>query len=299
MKIISLGEILWDVFEHGELLGGAPFNFAAHIHRLRHNVLFVSAVGEDDRGSAALEKMRELGLSTRFVQRTPDAPTGIVPVNLDSTGQPRFVIQRPAAYDLLSLTEREIAALSSPEAEWICFGTLHQCSANARQALAALLEANPHARRFYDVNLRPESYDKALVDTLLKESTVVKLNDEEAKTLEEIFGEDSVGIEEFSRSHAKRYGWEAVCVTRGARGCAILVGEEYVEVAGYPVTVIDTVGSGDAFSAAFLHGLANNWPPAEIGDFANRLGALVAGRRGAIPPWTIEEAMALSRQGAD
>ncbi|MGH9451692.1 MAG: carbohydrate kinase family protein [Terriglobia bacterium] len=295
MKIISLGEILWDVFEHGELLGGAPFNFAAHAHRLGHNVLFVSAVGEDERGDAALRRMAELGLSTRFVQRTSEAPTGVVPVTLDSTGQPRFVIERPAAYDCVSITEQDLAALSTPEAEWVCFGTLHQQSANARQTLAAILEANPHARRFYDVNLRPDCYDKALLDELLAIATVVKLNDDEARTLAEISGEKAGSVEEFMRKQAKRFGWEAACVTRGAQGCAILTGGNYLEVAGYRVTVADTVGAGDAFSAAFIHGMANGWPPAKMGDFANRVGALVASRRGALPPWTIEEAMALSK----
>lgn len=295
MKIISLGEILWDVFEHDELLGGAPFNFSAHARRLGHDVLFVSAVGEDERGDAALERMADLGLSTSFVKRSPDAPTGIVPVTLDSTGQPRFVIQRPAAYDLVSLTERQLAALSSPEAEWIYFGTLHQRSADARRALAAILETNPHARRFYDVNLRPDSYDEALVDGLLRTSTVAKLNDEEANILAAMSGGRLRNLEGFMRDRAALYGWEAVCVTRGAQGCAILARDQYVEIAGYPVPVADTVGAGDAFSAAFLHALANGLSPVEIGDFANRVGALVASRRGAVPPWTIEEARALER----
>ncbi|MDE3181631.1 MAG: carbohydrate kinase, partial [Acidobacteriota bacterium] len=77
-------------------------------------------------------------------------------------------------------------------------------------------------------------------------------------------------------------------------GCAILLGDEYVETGGYRVQVADTVGSGDAFSAAFLHGLSKGWPAREIGDFANRVGALVASHKGAIPSWTAEEAMALS-----
>jgi fructokinase len=71
------------------------------------------------------------------------------------------------------------------------------------------------------------------------------------------------------------------------------MGGKYVEASGYPVQVVDTVGAGDAFAAAFLHGLGNRWPTQETADFANRVGALVASRRGAIPDWTISEANAL------
>jgi fructokinase len=310
-KIISLGEILWDVFPDAEHLGGAPFNFAAHARRLGHEVFFVSAVGDDNRGRSALAKMEQLGLATRFVQRLTTASTGIVSVRLDPAGQPTFTIHRPAAYDLVSLSPRELAELSSPPADWIYFGTLHQMSPGARDLLAALIDANPGARRFYDINLRQDSYGPALVHDLMKRASVVKLNDAEVRTVEDLFhlvgpvdfsGGSAPSIEEFCRTSSQAHGWEAVCVTRGALGCALLIGGEYVEVDGYPVEVADTVGSGDAFAAAFVHGLsggrASGWTPVAIGDFANRVGALIASRHGAIPSWTIEECQALVRTGS-
>lgn len=295
MKIVSLGEILWDVFSDAEYLGGAPFNFAAHAHRLGHEVLFVSAVGDDPRGASALDRMRDLGLSTRFVGQTTEAPTGIVPVNLDSTGQPHFTIERPAAYDFVSLSKDDLAELSTPPAEWIYFGTLHQTTASARDALAAILAANPEARRFYDVNLRANSYDRVLVERLLSLSSVAKLNEDEAAVLQELWGEPRAGVKPFARRLSERYALEAVCVTRGAAGCTVLVNSEYAEVAGFPVHVADAVGAGDAFSAAFVHALGSGWRAAETGDFANRVGALVASRRGAIPEWSAAEANALRR----
>lgn len=293
MKIVSVGEILWDVFSDAEYLGGAPFNFAAHAHRLGHEVFFVSAVGRDPRGELALERMRELGLSTRFVRQTSEASTGIVPVSLDSSGQPHFTIQRPAAYDFVSLSKGDLAELSAPQPDWIYFGTLHQTAARARDALAAILEANPDAPRFFDVNLRANSYDRELVERLLGLADVVKLNEDEVAILEQLWGERPAGIEAFARRWLERHGWQALCVTRGAAGCAVLADGEYAEVAGFPVQVADAVGAGDAFSAAFVHGLASGWRPAEIGEFANRVGALVASRRGANPSWSVEEAMAL------
>jgi fructokinase len=62
-----------------------------------------------------------------------------------------------------------------------------------------------------------------------------------------------------------------------------------VEIGGCRVSVADSVGAGDAFAAAFMHGIASSWPAARIAEFSNRVGALVASSRGAVPDWTIEE----------
>ncbi|MGO9274500.1 MAG: PfkB family carbohydrate kinase [Terriglobia bacterium] len=105
-------------------------------------------------------------------------------------------------------------------------------------------------------------------------------------------------LEEFCRTQTEAYGWEAVCATWGAQGCGLLIDGEYAEVDGYPVEVADTVGAGHAFAAAFVHGLSSLCTPAETGDFANRVGALVATRHGATPSWTIEECRALARPGS-
>ena len=80
-----------------------------------------------------------------------------------------------------------------------------------------------------------------------------------------------------------------MATTRGERGCEVRIGNDRAECPGYTVKVADTVGAGDAFAAAFLHGLAAGWSAAKTGDFANRLGALVASRAGAVPEWSPAE----------
>jgi fructokinase len=116
----------------------------------------------------------------------------------------------------------------------------------------------------------------------------VKLNERELHFVHDRL-ELPAGPEAFCRTGAQRYGWKAVCVTFGAGGCAVLVGDDYATAPGLPVTVADPVGAGDAFSAALLHGLVSHWPVAHIARFSNRVGALVAGRHGAIPDWTPED----------
>ncbi len=295
MKIVCIGEVLWDVIGGEEHLGGAPFNFSVHAARLGHTVRFISAVGNDARGRRALERMDELGLSARYVGRRTGQPTGTVTVTLEPSGQPHFLIHRPAAYDFAEIAPAGLAALAEERPDWIYFGTLLQMSPRARELTRRLLEALPAARRFYDINLRQDGYSPELVRDLMARATVVKLNEEEVAAVEALEGRGGTSLEEFCRRGARRFGWQAACVTRGERGCALLVGEKYLESPGYRVKVADAVGAGDAFAAAFLDGLAAGRPPEEIADFSNRVGALIAGRSGALPEWTVEEARALVR----
>src|SRR5579871_2031265 len=127
MKIISLGEVLWDVLPDAEHLGGAPFNFAFHAHNLGHQVCFVSAVGSDPYGQRVLHSMEQAGLSTRFIHHTSQ-PTGIVSVIVDAASGPQYKIHRPAAYDFPALAPADFDALLNPLPDWIYFGTLQQMS---------------------------------------------------------------------------------------------------------------------------------------------------------------------------
>jgi fructokinase len=292
-RIVSVGEILWDVFPQTEHLGGAAFNFAAHAARLGHDVYFVSAAGDDERGRRALEQAEKLGLSTRYIGVVAGHTTGIVTVSVDPAGQPSFVIHRPAAYDFAALAPADLKQLCDLAPEWIYYGTLYQMNENAKCLTMALLASLPEALRFYDVNLRKDSFTPELVEELLRLASVAKLNDAEMEALATMFGLPAAGVEEFCRATARRYQIEAVCVTQGVEGCSLLVGEEFLSAPGYPVKVADTVGAGDAFAAALVHGLTSGWGIRQVADFANRVGALVASREGGTPEWTVGEALAL------
>jgi fructokinase len=293
MKIISLGEVLWDILPSREHLGGAPFNFAWNAHNLGHKVCFVSAVGHDQRGNQTLKQMADLGLSARFVRREANYPTGTVTVTLDSFGLPQYVIHRPAAYDFPALGPAEFEALLNPAPAWIYFGTLQQMSAPAHDLLLKLMTAAPAAKRFYDINLRANCFTPELVRNLAWHANILKLNVQEIPDLREISGLQDDSLEQFCRNCLRAFQLDAVCVTLGPKGCALLVDNEYLEAPGFSVKVADTIGAGDAFSAALIHGIGARWSAARIAEFANRIGALVASRPGGTPKWTMAEAMAL------
>jgi fructokinase len=292
-----MGEVIWDIFEHDSLehcrqLGGAALNFAAHASRLGHDTTLISAVGADSLGQEASQSIAALGLDTMFVQKTARFPTGTAHVESGPDNRTSFVIERPAAYDAIDLSCQDIQQLAQREPAWFYYGTLVASRPEGHAILCRLLDALPAATRFYDANLRLGCDSAPIVTQLLGMADIVKLNEDELRAVHEFTGLP-LTVEAFCRGGCIRYGWKAVCVTLGARGCAMHARGEYVEAYGYAVEVVDTVGAGDAFAAAFLHGLDAQWPIAGVAAFANRVGALVASRRGAIPAWSIEEAAAL------
>lgn len=295
LRIAAVGEILWDLFETVRYLGGAPFNFVVHAGRLGHRALLVSAVGEDEPGRTALARMRALGAGSEFISVSTELKTGTVTVRVNAGGEPGFTIHHPAAYDRIRFTAAQQRALAAFQPGWIYFGTLqpHSDLGGPCATLLDVLAAAPDALRFYDVNLRPASYTIPVVMRLLDLANAVKLNLSEAQLLADVMGLALYPLESFCGNCLKRFSLRAICVTKGAAGCAILIGGQYAEAPGFRVQVADTVGSGDAFSAAFLHGLASGWPIDRIAEFANRVGALVASRAGGTPEWTLAEALAL------
>jgi fructokinase len=293
MKIVSVGEVLWDILPSSEHLGGAPFNFAWHAHNLGHEVCFVSAVGNDQHGRQTLEQMTESGLSTRFMRCVPDCSTGTVTVTLDSRGSPQYTIHRPAAYDFPALSPAEFNALVNPAPDWIYFGTLQQMSSPAHELAMKLLAAAQTARYFYDMNLRVDCFSPELVRSLAQHAHVLKLNEQEIPFLKEMSGLQGGSLEQFCRNCLSAFHLHAICITLGPKGCALLINDEYLEAPGFSVKVADTIGAGDASSAALLHGISAGWTATRIAEFANRIGALVASRPGGTPKWTVAEAMAL------
>ena len=281
-RALVVGEVLWDVFPDAARLGGAPLNFAAHLARRGHLPRLVSAVGCDALGRTAAADIRSLGLDTTFLQSSDRFPTGTASVQLGPDDCASFVIERPAAYDDVEISEAVLAQIAEWTPSWCYYGTLFPSRDHGRRILRQLLEALPDARRFYDINLRPGFESRELACDLLRLADVIKVNERERAAVTDWL-ELPADLEGFCRAGAARFGWQAVCVTLGARGCAMLVGDDYVEAPGVPVQVADTVGAGDAFAAAFVHGLVAGWPARSVAEFANRAGAAVAGAKGAIP----------------
>ena len=280
--IVGLGELLWDLFPEGKQLGGAPANFAYMTNLLGDTGVVASRLGEDALGREAIQRLQNLGLQTKYVQADAAHPTGTAKLEVDPRGQPTFEITEGVAWDHLTWTPEWKALAESADA--VCFGSLAQRCAASRDAIRAFLKAvQPGTIRVFDVNLRQNFYSAQVLAESAALADIIKVNHEElpvvAKLLELPFIYSDLRAAQWLR---EKFGTKLVCMTRGARG-SLLVGEEISEHPGYRVHVADTVGSGDAYTAALVYHYLRGASVATMNEAANRLGSWVATQAGATP----------------
>jgi len=299
LQVLAVGEVLWDIFEGRELLGGAALNFCANIVRLGGDAVLVSAVGDDERGREVLRAMEKLGLSSQCVDVTKQANTGTAVVSKLSHGESGFVIPRPAAFDCVSVDLLSAVERWPEQIDWIYFGTLLPCTRAAEDLVVGLLQKYPNARALYDLNLRTGHWNFDLVQRLSQRANMMKLNLNEAQTLARLSGTppEEFHLGTFCRRWSSTYSIDTLCITLGDEGCFIYNGGDSAYFRGFPIRVHDTVGAGDAFAAAFLYGYSEGWPMADVARLANAAGAVVASRAGATPLWSYEDCTDLIEQG--
>jgi fructokinase len=280
--VVGLGELLWDLFPAGEQLGGAPANFAYITSLLGDEGIPASRLGQDSLGLDAIHRLGELGLTTEFIQKDSAYPTGTVKVEVDRTGQPRFEISESVAWDFLEWTPQWQKLAQQSDA--VCFGSLAQRSEQSRTTIRRFLAASrKDAVRIFDVNLRQNFYTTQVLAESMKLATVVKLNHEELPKIMRSFQLEERSEEDSARQLLSSHELKLVCVTRGNAGSLLVSANERSEHPGIKVKVADTVGAGDAFTAALVHGYLRGTPLAQINETANRVGAWVASQSGATP----------------
>jgi fructokinase len=279
--VIGVGELLWDCFADSRRPGGAPANVAFHARQLGLDGVICSRVGSDPLGDELVVHLAGRGLETRFIQRDRLHPTGTVTVSTERADHPTYVIHEGVAWDYLRFDQNWSQLFGQAAA--VCFGTLAQRCPESRAAIKSGLAVAESALRVYDVNLRPPWCSRELIEDSLRRAQVVKLNADEMVTLTDLLGLGGSGPDGFSQALRDRFGVTLVCVTRGADGCLLSAPDERVDLPGRPVQVADAVGAGDAFTAALTFGLLRGWPLPATARLANEVGALVAGRPGAMP----------------
>ena len=204
-------------------------------------------------------------------------------VSPGSTTNTEYVFLENSAWDFLEPNSVLMEAIGSAKA--ICFGTLAQRRSCTRSTIHKCLHLAPKdCLIVYDVNLRPPFFSKEWIVKSLQQATVVKLNDDEVKILSQLLGFQSTDEIRFAKGLLDIYRQlDLVCITRGGRGCLAVTCDEIIEIPGIPIDVVDTVGAGDAFTAAIIFGRLENWPLIRMLDLANRFGARVASCPGAMP----------------
>lgn len=301
--ILGLGELLWDMLPEGPRLGGAPANFSVMAGRLGNHAVLLSRIGRDDLGRRAVEQLDPLPVDAGYVETDAEHETGRVTVDFED-GQPRYTIHQTAAWDFMELSDEWIRLAERADA--VCFGSLAQRSPESRQTIQTLAaQVSSKCVRVFDVNLRTPFYSGEVIQESLELATVMKMNDAEVPLVLGLLGlpggdAGSVGltagrdVEGAQRLGAERLLSEfptlqMVAITRGARGSVLVTRDEWHEHPGLPVKVKDTIGAGDAFTAALTHYLLRGADLATLNEAGNRWGGWVASQVGAMPALTDAE----------
>ncbi len=280
--VIGLGEFLWDVFPDSRRPGGAPANVAYHVNQLGGHGRVASRVGTDPDGEELIEFLHKKQLDTQLIQHDPDHPTGRVTVQLSETGQPGYTIHQSVAWEFLQPVDELLNACRNADA--ITWGTLAQRTTVSRKTIHECLNSTREdCLTLFDVNLRQQWYDRDTIECSLQRASIVKLNTDEWPTLSALLEWGTLSVPEFAARMRKQFGVSVVCITRGSEGCILLEEAGTYELTAKPVTVVDTVGAGDAFAAALMVSLLHGQPLEQAGRFANDIGGLVASRPGAMP----------------
>ena len=282
-NILGIGELLWDLLPAGPQLGGAPANYTVMAARLGNRASVISRIGRDVLGDRALEVLKPFPVDCSLLQFDPEHATGSVTVELKD-GQPSYTIHQPVAWDFFELSEAWLAAAKSADA--VCFGSLGQRSEQSRTTIHAMAKATgPKCQRILDVNLRAPFYSAEIVRPSLELATVMKMNDQEVPLVLELLGmKPAASLREGAEHLLESFNsLQMVAITCGGEGSLLVGRSEWHQHPGIATKVADTIGAGDAFTAAMTHYLLRGAPLSVLNEAGNRWGSYIASRSGAMP----------------
>ncbi len=277
-NILSYGEVIWDRLPSEKKPGGAPMNVAFHVQQLGTSSRIISRIGNDAQGQELMTFFHKKNMNTSLLQQDNDLPTGSVEVTLDINGTPRYEIMKNVAWDNIQLTPRLKEEAIKTDA--LIFGSLACRTSQSQQTLFELLDTVK--LRIFDINLRPPFYSKELLEQLLHYADIAKVNEEELEIVAEWIGNFENEIKNIT-AVKNRYNINLIIVTKGTAGVTCIANNGLFNYPIYPIKVKDTVGSGDAFLAGFIHQYLNGENIKSCLELAVAMGAIVSSKVGATP----------------
>lgn len=267
--VVTFGEALIAYRSHGRLgfadritasPAGAEMNVAIGLARLGHDAAWHGVLGDDPQGDLVVRSLRAEGVDVRGVRRDPEAPTGVMLVDLP-----------PALAPAVTYHRRDSAGSRVGPADVMAAGVAHArllhvtgitpaISDSGRRAVAAAIdEARAHQVTVsFDVNYRAKLWSRdaarAVLTDLARHADLVIASDDEL---------DLVGdaVAEQGRIDALlAAGAGEVLVKRGRAGAESHTHDGVIAVPAYEVAEVNSIGAGDAFTAGYLSGLLDELP---------------------------------------
>jgi len=283
--VVCFGEVLWDIFPEGSRAGGAPFNAAYNIHQMGTGVKMLSRIGNDELGHKLEDRIKSWGITTEYIQVDDEKPTSTVLAKIDQHNEATYEIINHVAWDYIELLPEHKELVSHAEA--FVFGSLSARNEKTRETLLQLLE---YAKlKIFDVNFRPPFIDVDLIKTLLHKADIVKMNKAEMREIMAYFGEEYRSEDESAAFIQDHFNIGEIVLTKGSKGARYFVGNQNYGFSAVPITIADTVGSGDAFLSGFISKRIKGESPEEIMNQAISLGAFITSKPGACPEYDQSE----------
>lgn len=288
MKLISFGEVLWDVYPEEKFIGGAPFNFAAHFSRCGGEAFMLSCVGKDTLGEETLAAVKAQGVSTDYIFISEDRETGKCLVTLNEKGIPSYNLLSDTAYDNIKVKDD----FSINDFGVLYFGTLALRSKNNFDLMKKLADEF-NGEVLVDINIRAPHYSAQTVEFGLNNATIVKISDEELPTVTSLVLGEQICSPELAADRLKEKfkKLKLIIITLGEKGSMVLNTKEnklYYEKA-QKVTVASTVGAGDSFAATFLYEYLKGSSIDTCLKNASRVSGFVVSQNGAVPEYDYNE----------
>ena len=288
MPIVAvLGEALVDVAPDGERPGGSPYNVAIGLARLGQPAAFLGRLATDHYGKLLREHAEQSGVDLSHTVAA-DEPSTLATVHLDEAGSAHYEFRVDGTADF-AWTDAELAVL--PALDVLHVGSLASWLPPGAGVIDRWLSRRPARFVSYDPNVRPALQPDAQqagrdVARALRRADLVKASADDVAYL---YGTEPIG------HVARRWlalGPRLVVITRGGHGPVAFTARERVARPSPEVTVVDTVGAGDAFTAGLLDALLRRDLQtddlAAILDEAALVAAITCSRPGADPPWRAE-----------
>ena len=283
-KVVVFGEMLWDCLPAGAVPGGAPMNVTLNLHQLGLDSRLISAVGKDADGEKLLYFLKSFDLPLNLIQEISNHETSKVLVDDTDKENIKYTIVSPVAWDFIQWNQEMDETVSNADA--FVFGTL---GVRNQESLSTLLRLLQHqVVRVFDANLRTPYYDFEVIEKLLGHTDILKINEDELIIFADYFNVDP-SIESLCAYLDQHFPMDLICITQGSKGAAIYQKGKVISHSGYKVQVEDSIGAGDAFLSGFVISYLNEKSMEDTLDFACKLGAFVATKKGGTPRYTLDE----------
>lgn len=279
MKVVGLGEVVWDIFGTSQKQGGAPCNFGMHMAQLGFDSYVITAVGDDELGKKALDTIHSFGAKT--VDPVVNYETSTVIITLNN-GIPSYNVKLNVAWDHLEMNEKKLELAKDTVA--VCFGTIALRSEETRKSIMTFLRSmNPNSYRVFDVNLRQHFYSDQVILDSLSLSNIVKMSDEEVFIVGQACGIVSDDMLEVFKGIHNKYAMKYSLLTLGDKGSYVLTGDKCIFCEASHVNAVNTVGAGDSFTAIFCGMLLRGKPVEECQRLASEVAGYVCTQETAMP----------------